>query len=286
MEIREAKILGFCVGVRRAVQLIEQEVERGPLETLGAVVHNPHVVQRLERQGAKVIRDLAEAHLGRVAITAHGVGEAVYRQIEERGLELVDTTCPIVARAQRAARKLAEESFDIIIFGEADHPEVKGILGWTAGRGVAILDPAAPVKISRRRVALLSQTTKGQESFVQFVSRFLKQHIDELNEIRIVNTTCPETSKRYQSAEELARWADLVLVVGGRNSANTRRLAETCAQEDVETHHIEDAAEIEPRWLWGRKRIGVTAGASTPDEAIEQVTRRVEEAYERSSVGV
>lgn len=286
MEIRRAKVLGFCVGVRRAVQLIEREVERGPLETLGAVVHNPHVVQRLEQRGAKVIQNLAEADSGRVAITAHGVGEAIYQRIEERGLELVDTTCPIVARAQRAAHKLAEEDFDVVIFGEADHPEVKGILGWAEGRGVAILDPAAPVKISRRRVALLSQTTKGQELFVQFVSRFLKRHVDELNEARIINTTCPETGKRYEAAEELARWADLVLVVGGRNSANTRRLAETCAQEGTETHHIEDASEVRLEWLWGRERVGVTAGASTPDEAIEQVIRRVEEIYEQSSVGV
>jgi len=277
MEIRKAKVLGFCVGVRRAVQLIEQEVERGPLETLGAVVHNPHVVQRLERQGARVIRDLAEARSGRVAITAHGVGEAVYREIEERGLELVDTTCPIVARAQRAARKLAEAGFDIVIFGEHDHPEVRGILGWSRGRGVAILDPAVSVKIHRRRVALLSQTTKGQELFVRFISEFLARHIGELNEVRIVNTTCPETGKRYESAKELAHWADLMLVVGGRNSANTRRLAETCAKEGVRTYHIEDASEIEPAWLLGKERIGVTAGASTPDLAIEEVIRRVEE---------
>jgi len=277
MEIRKAEVLGFCVGVRRAVQLIEQEVERGPLETLGAVVHNPHVINDLERRGARVIRSLEEARSGRVAITAHGVGEDIYRQIEECGLELVDTTCPIVARAQRAARRLAEKGFDIVIFGEHDHPEVRGILGWTEGRGVAILDPAAPVEIHRRRVALLSQTTKGQEAFVRFISAFLARHIGELNEARIVNTTCPETGKRYESAKELARWADLMLVVGGRNSANTRRLAETCAKEGVRTYHIEDASEVEPRWLLGKERIGVTAGASTPDLAIDQVIRRVEE---------
>ena len=276
MEIRKAEVLGFCVGVRRAVQIIEEEVKKGPLETLGAVVHNPHVVEKLEQRGAKVIRSLEEARTGRVAITAHGVGEEVYRKLQERNLELIDTTCPIVSRAQRAAHKLAAEGFDIVIYGEADHPEVRGILGWTGGRGVATLDPEVPLKIHRRRVALLAQTTKGEEAFVEFISRFLKKHIAELNEVRIVNTTCPETGKRYAAAEELARWADLMLVVGGRNSANTRRLAETCARAGAETYHIEDAAEIRREWLQGKERIGVTAGASTPDEAIEAVIRRVE----------
>jgi 4-hydroxy-3-methylbut-2-enyl diphosphate reductase len=289
MEIRKAEVLGFCVGVRRAVQLIEQEVERGPLETLGAVVHNPHVVRDLERRGAKVIGELSAVRSGRVAITAHGVGEEAYSRIAERGISLVDTTCPIVSRAQRAARKLAQEGFDIVIFGEADHPEVRGILGWTRGRGVAVLDPAARIKIRRRRVALLSQTTKGRERFVQFISAFLERHLEALNEMRVVNTTCPETGKRYEAAAELSRWAEVVLVVGGRNSANTCRLSETCGWQGVETYHIENASEIELGWLRDKERVGVTAGASTPDAAIDDVVRRIEELAaraKRSSVKV
>lgn len=277
MEIRKATVLGFCGGVRRAVQMIEAELERGPLETLGAVVHNPHVVRDLERRGARVIRSLGEARSERIAITAHGVSEEVYREIEARGLKLIDTTCPIVSRAQASARRLAEEGFSIVIFGEADHPEVKGILGWTKGRSVAILDPRTPLEIGGRRVALLAQTTKGRELFARFVSGFLEQHIDRLDEVRIVNTTCPETGRRYEAAKELSRWAELVLVVGGRNSANTRKLAETCAQQGAATNHIEDAAEIEPSWLQGRERVGVAAGASTPDVAITAVIRRLEE---------
>ncbi len=280
MEIRKAEVLGFCVGVRRAVQLIEQEVEDGPLETLGAVVHNPHVVGDLERRGARVVRELSQVRSARVAITAHGVGEEAYHRVAECGIGLVDTTCPIVSRAQRAAHKLAQEGFDIVIFGEADHPEVRGILGWTRGQGVAVLDPTASIKIHRRRVALLSQTTKGQERFVQFIAQFLERNIGELNEVRVVNSTCPETGKRYQAAKELSRWADVVLVVGGRNSANTCRLSETCARQGVETHHIEDAGEIECGWLRGKERVGVTAGASTPDESIKKVIRRIEELTE------
>jgi 4-hydroxy-3-methylbut-2-enyl diphosphate reductase len=276
MELRKAEVLGFCGGVRRAVRMIERELEEGPLETLGAVVHNPRVVAELERRGAHVISSLEEARSGRVAITAHGVGEEVYREIEARGLELIDTTCPIVLRAQRAAASLAEEGFKVIIFGEADHPEVRGLLGWTKGSGVAVLDPTAPLELPRR-AALLSQTTKGAELFAQFVGRFLEHHLGKLEELRIINTTCPETGRRYEAAKELSRWAELVLVVGGRNSANTRRLAETCARMGVETHLIEEAAEIDPRWLIGKERIGVTAGASTPDSAIAAVIQRLEE---------
>jgi 4-hydroxy-3-methylbut-2-enyl diphosphate reductase len=276
MELRKAEVLGFCGGVRRAVRMIEKELEEGPLETLGAVVHNPRVVAELERRGAHVISSLEEACSGRVAITAHGVGEEVYREIEARGLELIDTTCPIVLRAQRAAASLAEEGFKVIIFGEADHPEVRGLLGWTKGSGVAVLDPTAPLELPRR-AALLSQTTKGAELFAQFVGRFLEHHLGKLEELRIINTTCPETGRRYEAAKELSRWAELVLVVGGRNSANTRRLAETCARMGIETHLIEEAAEIDPRWLIGKERVGVTAGASTPDSAIAAVIQRLEE---------
>ncbi|MGQ9734512.1 MAG: 4-hydroxy-3-methylbut-2-enyl diphosphate reductase [Candidatus Bipolaricaulia bacterium] len=276
MELRKAEVLGFCAGVRRAVRMIEEELEQGPLETLGAVVHNPHVVADLERRGARVVRSLEEVRSGRLAITAHGVGEEVYHKIEALGLKLIDTTCPIVSRAQRAAASLAKEGYKAIIFGEADHPEVRGLLGWTKGSGVAILDPSVPLKLPRR-VALLSQTTKGSELFAQFVGRFLEYHLLELEELRIINTTCPETGRRYEAAKELSRWAEVVLVVGGRNSANTRRLAETCARMGVETHLIEDSSEIEQEWLIARERVGLTAGASTPDSAIAAVIRRLEE---------
>lgn len=283
MELRKAEVLGFCGGVRRAVRMIEKELEQGPLETLGAVVHNPHVVAELERRGARVVRSLEEARSGRIAITAHGVGEEVYREIEARGLKLIDTTCPIVLRAQRAAASLAREGLKVIIFGEADHPEVRGILGWTRGSGLAVLEPAAPLE-PLRRAALLSQTTKGAELFARFVGQFLEHHLKGLEELRIINTTCPETGRRYEAARELARWAEVVLVVGGRNSANTRRLAETCTRMGVETHLIEEAAEIDPRWLIAKERVGVTAGASTPDSAIGAVIRRLEELAGREVV--
>lgn len=288
MEIVKAEVLGFCVGVRRAVEMIEREVrENGSLATFGAVVHNPHVVQELAKKGARVVESLDEIEEGTVAITAHGVGEEIYKEVEWWGLRLVDTTCPIVRKAQRAAHKLANEGFRIVIYGEESHPEVQGILGWTKGKGIAILDPETKVSIPGRKVALLSQTTKGQQSFVQFVAEFLARNMDRINEVRVMNTTCPETSKRYDAARKLASYSDMIIVIGGRNSANTRKLAQVCALSGVETHQIEDAAEIKLSWLAGKtpldkhevpyQRVGVTAGASTPDSAIALCINRLQE---------
>lgn len=276
MEIEKAKVLGFCFGVRRAIAIVEEEAKREKLVTLGTTVHNPHVVADLAQKGAKVVSSLDEAQ-GTVAITAHGMGEEVYEEIKRRGLRLVDTTCPIVSKAQRAARKLVDEGFKVIIYGEADHKEVRGVLGWTKGQGIAILDPNTQIEIPRRKVALVSQTTKGPEAFVRFVSKFLEKNIARINELRIINTTCPETNERYEAAKDLARRADLMIVVGGKDSANTRKLAETCRATGVETYHIESAAEINPAWLSGKRHVGVTAGASTPDASIEAVIERLKE---------
>lgn len=276
IEIERAKVLGFCMGVRRAIKIIEDHVLKEPLVTLGTIVHNPHVVRGLEEKGARVVSSLDEAQ-DAVAITAHGVGEEVYEEIKRRGLRLVDTTCPIVSKAQRAARKLVDEGFKVIIYGEADHKEVRGVLGWTRGQGIAILDPETPVEIPRRKVALISQTTKGPEAFVRFISKFLEKNMDNINELRIINTTCPETNERYAAIRDLASRSDLLIVVGGRDSANTRMLAKICQNSGVETHHIEDAEEIRPEWLRGKRHVGLTAGASTPDSSIEEVVERLKE---------
>ena len=144
------------------------------------------------------------------------------------------------------------------------------------GSGTAVLDPEAEIDIPRRRVALLAQTTKSEESFAEFVARFVGRNIGRINELRVVNTTCPETDERYHAARELAAECDLLIVVGGRNSANTRKLAQTCTGTGVETHQIERAPEIDAAWLVGKECVGVTAGASTPDVSIDEVVVRLE----------
>ena len=278
MSVLKAKVLGFCGGVRRAVQIIETElVEHGPLYTLGAIVHNAYVVNSLAEKGAHLVRSLDEVPDGAtVAITAHGAGEEVYAEIERRGLRLVDTTCPIVRRAQETAARLVEEGFFVVIYGEAEHPEVRGILSWTRGQGIATSTPEIQIPERAGGIAIIAQTTKSPALYAEFTQAIARQFTGRVPEIRIVDTTCPETGRRYQSAKELAERVDLILVVGSRSSANTRKLAETCRATGKPTHHIESSGEIEEAWLQDGCRIGVSAGASTPDAVIEDVVNRLE----------
>ncbi len=276
LRIELARVYGFCPGVRRAVQMVEEHLAReGPLATLGAIVHNAHVVEALENKGATVARSLEEADAPAVAITAHGAGQEVYREIQERGLKLVDTTCPIVKRAQEAAHTLAEAGYTVLIYGEESHPEVRGILSWTGGKGCATLRPADLPELSPGKLAVISQTTKDQKAFWDFVREVIARFHSTLADLRVIDTTCPETGRRYQAALELAERVQAIFVVGSRNSANTRRLAETCRGTGVRTYFIESAEEIDPAWLSGLSRVGVTAGASTPDEVIDQVIHRL-----------
>ncbi len=277
MRIVKATALGFCFGVRRAIEMVSEAAEeRGPIDSLGSVVHNPVVVDGLAAKGVQVVKGLEDVKSGVIAVTAHGRGPEIVEEAAERGVGLIDATCPIVRKLQKAARNLCADGFKVIIYGEENHPEVRGVLAWTEGKGIAILDPEADIDIPRRKVALLAQTTKSEESFTKFVARFAARNIGRINELHIVNTTCPETDERYHAARELAAECDLLIVVGGRNSANTRKLAQTCAGTGVETHHIERAEEIDTAWLEGGEVVGVTAGASTPDESIDEVVARLQ----------
>jgi 4-hydroxy-3-methylbut-2-enyl diphosphate reductase len=277
MKIKKARALGFCFGVRRAIEIVERGVEEyGPIDSLGSIVHNPEVVKRLSAKGVDVVNGLAHARNATVAITAHGARPEVMQEAAARGLRLIDATCPIVRKLQKMAQRLQTDGFQVLIYGDEDHPEVRAVLASTNGDGSALQDPEAPLEIHRRKVALLSQTTKSEESFTVFVAKFMTKHIGRINELRVINTTCPETEERYQAARELARECDLLIVVGGRNSANTRKLADTCVATGVETYQVETAAEIDPGWLADKDSVGVTAGASTPDESIDEVVQYLE----------
>jgi (E)-4-hydroxy-3-methyl-but-2-enyl pyrophosphate reductase len=278
MRIVRARALGFCFGVRRAIEVVAEAAERrGPIDSLGSIVHNPVVMEGLAAKGVQVVQGLDDAKSDTLAVTAHGRGPEIAEEAAQRGLALVDATCPIVRKSQKAAQALCAGGFRVAIYGEEDHPEVRGVLAWTDGKGIAILDAEADIDIPRRKVALLAQTTKSEESFADFVARFVSHNIGRINELRIVNTTCPETDARYHAARELAAECDLLIVVGARNSANTCKLAQTCASIGAETHHIERAQEIDPVWLEGIEAVGVTAGASTPDQSIDEVVARLEE---------
>jgi 4-hydroxy-3-methylbut-2-enyl diphosphate reductase len=280
MHVIKAKELGFCMGVRRAVDMMEEAAgEMGPLTSLGSTVHNPQVVERLRLRGVDVIGTLEAVDVRPVAITAHGVGPQVIADLEQRGATIVDTTCPIVTRAQQWAKKLTDEGFGVICFGDPEHKEVRGILGWANGKVITMrsadeLDAPLPDWMPSR-VGVLSQTTETEGHFAQFVHKLLTMHMDRISELRVINTLCNATTSQQAATEELAQEVDLMIVVGGRESANTRHLAEVAREHGCETYHVESAGEIESGWLRGHEKVGVAAGASTPDFVIDEVVERV-----------
>ncbi len=282
MHVIRARELGFCMGVRRAVEMMEAAAgELGPITSLGSTVHNPQVVERLRGHGVDVIATLEQADARPVAITAHGVGPQVLRELEARGASVVDTTCPIVTRAQQWAKKLSDEGFGVIVYGDPEHKEVRGILGWTNGKMLTMqheseLDAPLPAWMPSR-VGVLSQTTETEAHFARFVQRLLVTHMERISELRVINTLCNATTSQQAATEELAQHVDLMLVVGGRESANTCHLADVAREHGVETHHVESAYELDAAWLAGRERVGVAAGASTPDAVIDDVVARLHE---------
>jgi 4-hydroxy-3-methylbut-2-enyl diphosphate reductase len=278
-EIEKASKTGFCLGVRRAINLLEKVAhERGGVETLGAVVHNQQVLQRLFDIGIRVVRDVDDIKGDTVVTSSHGVSPDLEDMIRARHIEVINTTCPFVRRAQVAARRLAESGFFVIVYGDSQHPEVKGILGWAKGQGLATLDEQPVIRLDPppRRLGILSQTTQIPACFVEFVKKIVDAALTKDSEIRIIDTICHDIRERQAAALDLARRADLMLVVGGRSSANTNRLAELCAQV-TETHLIEIAEEIQSDWIQGKRLIGVTAGASTAENTVDEVMKRLKD---------
>jgi len=267
---------GFCFGVRRAIKLVKEANKNyGKVVTLGPIVHNQQVVKQLSETGIEVVDSPEQGKGIAVAVTAHGASPQLLQSIIDSGNIIVDTTCPIVKSAQKAAKKLAQDGYLVIIFGESDHPEVKGLLGCAGENAIATLDSRQVVRMDlNKKVGILSQTTQNKEKFLDFVNQVTTGVLQAIRELRIINSICDETEKRQDAALELAQRSDCVLVVGGRNSANTKRLAEICAAL-VETHLIETAAEIKAVWFNGKKHIGITAGTSTPDSSIEEVVENV-----------
>ncbi|MCL6635927.1 MAG: 4-hydroxy-3-methylbut-2-enyl diphosphate reductase, partial [Peptococcaceae bacterium] len=282
MEVRVADKAGFCFGVRRAIDLALETVRDrdGPIYSLGPLIHNPQVVHRLSELGIKEIDDVGIAGEGRLIIRSHGVGPDVMKAAERQGLYVVDATCPFVRRAQELAGALAAEGLQVVVVGSREHPEVKGIVGWTGGRALVVENPAEAASIpSQGKIGVLAQTTQPLANFESVV----KVLEEAGNQVKAVNTICSATSERQRAALALARQVDVMLVVGGANSANTRKLAQLCRESGARTYRIETAAEIEPRWFSGAKRVGLTAGASTPDWIIEEVLKRMSEIQEQTA---
>ncbi len=278
LRVEKAAGIGLCFGVRRAINILEKVArERGGIETLGAVVHNQQVLHRLAGTGVRVARDVDNIQGNMVAISSHGVSPQLEQQIRARDIDIINTTCPFVHRAQIAAKRLAESGFFVIIYGDADHAEVKGILGWANGRGIATTDEKFMATLERipRRLGVLSQTTQIPAHFTEFAKKLIESAFIKDSELRIIDTICHDIRERQAAALSLASKVDLMLVIGGHNSANTNRLAELCSTV-TNTHLVETPDEIQPSWLQGQSYIGITAGASTDEQSINEVLTKLE----------
>ncbi|HVR88975.1 MAG TPA: 4-hydroxy-3-methylbut-2-enyl diphosphate reductase [Candidatus Limnocylindria bacterium] len=274
MQVLLARENGFCFGVKKAVELTEAAAETGrPVHNLGQVVHNPNISKRLAARGVTVIKDPKEALSGIVVIRAHGVPPAVRAGIEAQGLECIDATCSLVLRAQRFTKQLADEGYRVIILGTPEHPEVVGLVGFAGTNYVIVETKEEWERLPKmKKAGVVSQSTQPPWAFTALVA-----HVAEISqELKVFNTVCPVTVKRQVAATELAGVTDMILVVGGKNSANTRELVNLARMQGRDAHHIEDAAELESGWLAGKERIGLIGGCSTPMETLLEVKERAE----------
>jgi len=274
VEIIVAENAGFCFGVKRALDLVTRAAEdlSRSVYTLGALIHNPQEIARLEAHGVHRADAVDEVSGGAIVLSAHGVDPEVEEAAQARGLEVIDATCPFVKRAHDHILALSGEGYSIVILGDRGHREVEGLAARAEGKAeiVSSAEEAEGLPF-RERCGLVVQTTQRPEALRQ-VAGVLAERCREL---RVFNTICEATVKRQESARELAEKVDVMIVVGGRNSANTQRLAEICAATGTPTHHVETAAEVKADWVHGAARVGVTAGASTPAWIVDRVVARL-----------
>ncbi|MEK6775575.1 MAG: 4-hydroxy-3-methylbut-2-enyl diphosphate reductase [bacterium] len=281
MEIIIASHAGFCFGVKRAIKTTYDTAEKaeGEVATLGPLIHNPQVVSRLESMGVRPIENILDFDGEALIIRSHGVPASVVKTARDAGIKLVDATCPFVKKAQEYARQLKEEGCTVVIVGDKDHPEVQGLLSYAGDSALVAADHQDLEGVRKvPKIGIIAQTTTTFETF----ERIVRQCLRKAKEIRIYNTICDATHVRQQEAQEIARKVDLMLVVGGRNSGNTTRLAELCGLTGTRTFHIETQDEIDPFWFQDVKEVGITAGASTPEWIIEMVIERLNQISEKS----
>jgi 4-hydroxy-3-methylbut-2-enyl diphosphate reductase len=274
MEVKIARTAGFCWGVRRTVDQVMDVADQaaGPVVTLGPIIHNPQAVARMQEKGVRTVNAVAEVGAGTtVVVRTHGAVKTELEVAEQRGLEVVDGTCPYVKYPQAMAQRLSRDGYHVVIVGDADHAEVRGVVSYAVGP-CTVVKPGAPVpEIEHKKVAVIAQTTCIGADFERIVGALALRH----KEVRAVNTICSDTEERQDDARHLAHEVDAVVVVGGKNSANTRHLAEICRSIQPRTWHVETEEELQPTWFRGCNVVGISAGASTPDWVVEGVARRL-----------
>lgn len=274
MNVTVAKSAGFCFGVKRAIDTVYQEIEKGEkVFTLGPIIHNEQVVQELEEKGVQVINsieELADIKDGTVVIRSHGVSEQVIRQLEKYDIKIVDATCPFVSKIHRIVQEKYREGFQIVIIGNRTHPEVEGINGWCENSAI-VLETVSEAESFRpdpqKKLCIVSQTTFNYKKFKDMVDIFEKKSYD----ILVMNTICNATEERQTEAAAIAGDSDAMIVIGGKHSSNTQKLYEICKNVCPDTHFIQTLDDLDLKQFQSFRSVGITAGASTPNNIIKEV---------------
>ena len=284
MKVKVAETAGFCFGVKRAVDKVYQLIEEGihPIYTLGPIIHNEEVVSDLAERGVEVIeeKDLASLSDGTVVIRSHGVGKQIYQELRENHLDYVDVTCPFVLKIHRIVEKESLAGKHIIIFGDPDHPEVRGICGWCEGSYTVLKNREEAENFTppaEKDVCVVSQTTFNYNKFKELVEILCKKRYynSVLNMSNILNTICNATEERQKEAQNIAGEVDTMLVIGGKHSSNTQKLFEICKKECGNTYYIQTPVDLDSEMFQCSSFVGITAGASTPKKIIEEVQEHV-----------
>lgn len=276
MEVIVAKSAGFCFGVKRAVDTVYEQIRNTrdvPIYTYGPIIHNEEVVKDLAEKGVQVIEGedaISKKKEGIVIIRSHGVSRRIQERLEGQGFQIVDATCPFVKKIHRIVEKESAGGSAVVIIGNPSHPEVEGIVGWSS-TPVSVVENAEDLEklpdFTGKKVCIVSQTTFNYKKFKDLVEKIQKKGYD----ITVLNTICNATQERQIEAKRISASVDGMLVVGGKNSSNTQKLYEICKKECNNTHFIQTTDDLDPAWFGSSDRVGITAGASTPNNIIEEV---------------
>ncbi len=274
IEILKAKRAGFCFGVKRAVNIAFKAAKKNKnVFTLGPLIHNPQVIQRLSLEGVFPIEDIENnKNIETLIIRTHGIPLALQNELSKKDFKIIDATCPFVKKAQQYAKLLRDNGYQVIILGDKEHPEVKSLMGY-AGTDAIVFNSDYNVKDlkSKKKVGVVVQTTQP----ISLLSFFIRDIMNYVKELKVFNTICNSTALRLKETQDIAGKVDLMIIAGGKNSANTTQLAKLCIATSVKTYHIEIASELKEEWLKGVERVGISAGASTPDWIINDIEERI-----------
>ena len=273
MKIELAQSYGFCFGVKRAIKIAE---ENPGSATLGPLIHNNMEIARLKKDfNVSLVESLEDVKPGSATvIRTHGIPKNDLKELHEKNTKVIDATCPFVTKPQQIAEEMSKEGYDIVIFGDENHPEIKGVMSYATGPVYAVLSIEELESLNlRERVAVIAQTTRKVEEYNKIINWLIPKH----KEVRVFNTICNATFENQDAAKKLAKRADVMIVVGGKQSSNTKQLYSICKSFCPDSYHIESKDELQKEWFDGKELCGVTAGASTPEWIIEEIIGKIRE---------